>query len=236
MTCQVMPSLGPYVLGAADTEKRQFIEGHIADCLICQDELLRLAPLPGLLSRLPADMVPEGAPADRIVVPPAPRGAQRRPGPRLRARPWRAAAAFAAAAAVGLAGGFALAHRDTGRPPPPPTITFSGVNPASHVQATAALTATSWGTSIELVLRGVPLNVQCRLVAHSRGGGTEVTGMWSAWKEGPFSVPASAAWKPSDITSLQVVSATGSLVTMASAADAAGSRASPHAGQKAQRA
>lgn len=224
MTCLVMLSLGPYVLGAADAEERRFIESHLADCGVCRDELLRLAPLPGLLARLPAGMVPAGAAPDGMPEQPAPAGRG------ARAWPWRAAA-VAAAAAVGLAGGFWLAPQAASPRPATPTLTFSGVNSATHIQATAALTATSWGTSIELVLRGVPLNVQCRLVAHSRGGGTEVTGMWNAWKNGQFSVPASAAWRPSDITSLQVVSAAGSLVTMTPAASAAGSAALPRTGQ-----
>ncbi|HEY2577611.1 MAG TPA: hypothetical protein VGI74_14990 [Streptosporangiaceae bacterium] len=148
-----------------------------------------------------------------------------------RAWRWRAAAAVAAAAAVGLAGGLWFAPQAASPRPGTPTVTFSGVNSATHIQATAALTATSWGTSIELVIRGVPLNVQCRLVAHSRGGGTEVTGMWDAWKDGQFSVPASVAWRPSDIASLQVVTAAGSLVTMSSAASTAGFGASSPTGR-----
>ncbi|HEY2577240.1 MAG TPA: hypothetical protein VGI74_13120 [Streptosporangiaceae bacterium] len=153
---------------------------------------------------------------------PARRGTRLQPGPQARRRPWWAAA-VAAAAAIGLAGGFWFAPRQADPQPPAATVIFSGANPVSHVQATAALTATSWGTSIELELHGVPLYVQCRLVAHSRGGGTEVTGMWSSWSDGSFSVPASAAWLPSDITSLQVVTAAGSLVTMTSARSAADS-------------
>jgi hypothetical protein len=85
------------------------------------------------------------------------------------------------------------------------------------VHATARLLATSWGTSIRLTVSGVPLNVRCRLVVRSIAGGTETTGLWEAWREGPIMVPASAAWRPSDIASLAVVAGTRTLVTMSSA-------------------
>jgi len=80
------------------------------------------------------------------------------------------------------------------------------------VTATAALTATSWGTRIELRVSGLPRNVRCRLIVRSRDGGTEITGYWDAWGSGPVSIPASAAWGPSAIASLQVATATKLLV------------------------
>jgi hypothetical protein len=86
-----------------------------------------------------------------------------------------------------------------------------------HVSATAALTATSWGTSIQLRLRGLPLNVPCRLIVHSRTGASEVSGVWDAWSDGPISVPASAGWRPADISSLEVATAAKTLVTISAA-------------------
>jgi hypothetical protein len=84
-----------------------------------------------------------------------------------------------------------------------------------HVSATAVLTATSWGTSIQLRVRGAPLNVPCRLIARSRAGATEVTGVWDAWRDGPITVPASVGWRPSDIASLRVATTAKTLVTIA---------------------
>jgi hypothetical protein len=95
-----------------------------------------------------------------------------------------------------------------------PAITVSGANPATHVRATVSLTGTSWGTSIQLVASGLPLNVPCRLIVHSRSGGTEVTGVWDAWSEGSVTIPASAGWRPGDIASLQVATAAKTLVTI----------------------
>jgi hypothetical protein len=132
---------------------------------------------------------------------------------RRSSRTWRAAAMAASVAAIaGSAGGFWLAPRAAGHRPA--TVTLSGANPALHVNATAALTATSWGTSIELRVDGLPLNVPCRLIVRSRAGATEITGVWDAWRTGPVTVPASAGWLPSDIASLQVATTTRNLVTI----------------------
>jgi hypothetical protein len=52
MTCPRTVALGAYVLGALEREDRATLEAHLETCAICRAELDRLAPLPGLLSRL----------------------------------------------------------------------------------------------------------------------------------------------------------------------------------------
>ena len=231
MSCQMMMSLGVYVLGAADAGERARVEAHLPGCPACQAELMRLVPLPGLLAGVPADLRPEGKlPGEDAgrAAPARTRGRPHRRRPvvavapaRTGARPdrrWRVAAVAASAAAVaGAAGGLWLAPTGTGTAPRPATVTLSGANPAIRVTATAALSATSWGTSIQLHLRGLPLNVPCRLIVHSRTGATEVTGVWDAWSDGPISVPASADWRPSDIASLEVATPARTLVTISAA-------------------
>ena len=209
MSCLMMMSLGVYVLGAATGAERARVEAHLPGCPACQAELMKLAPLPGLLAGLPGDKQAEPGPPGRTARQPA------RAGTRIRtARRWRPiAAAACVAAAAGTAGGIWLTA--TGTAPRPATVTLSGTNPASHVSATAVLTATSWGTSIQLRVRGAPLNVPCRLIARSRAGGTEVTGVWDAWRDGPITVPASIGWRPSDIASLQVATTAKTLLTIA---------------------
>jgi hypothetical protein len=204
MTCQMMMSLGIYVLGAADAPERERVEAHLRGCPACRAELARLTPLPGLLARVPDDML-----ADRRH-PGAVGPAVRLGRPKVQRR--RTAAAVCAAAAAGLAAGWWLAPAAAGQPPA--TVMLSAANPATHVSATAALTATSWGTSIQLRLRGLPLNVECHLIVRSRTGAVEVGGIWDAWRVGPVSIPASAGWLPSDIVSLQVATADKTLVTM----------------------
>jgi anti-sigma factor RsiW len=56
MTCQTAVSLGVYVLGAADASERLRVEAHLPGCAACRAELARLAPLPGLLARVPPDL------------------------------------------------------------------------------------------------------------------------------------------------------------------------------------
>jgi len=213
MTCQMMMSLGVYVLGAADATERARVEAHLPGCSVCQAELMRLAPLPGLLADVPSDRRPEGKVPSEAAGQAAPARTRGRPD-----RRWRVAAVAASVAAVaGAAGGFWLAPAGAGAARRPATVTLSGANPAMRVSATAALTATSWGTSIRLSLRGLPLNVPCRLIVHSRAGATEVTGVWDAWSDGPISVPASADWRVSDIASLEVATPAKTLVMISAA-------------------
>jgi hypothetical protein len=205
MTCQMMMSLGVYVLGAADAPERERVEAHLRGCRQCRAELARLKPLPGLLARVPDDML-----ASRRQ--PAAVGSAARARRRAVHRRWRTGAAVCAAAAAGVAGGWWLAPTGAGQPPA--TVTLSAANPATHVSATAALTATSWGTSIQLRLSGLPLNVECHLIVRSRTGAAEVAGFWDAWRAGPETIPASAGWLPSGIASLQIATADKTLVTM----------------------
>ena len=208
MSCLMMMSLGVYVLGAADGAERARVEAHLPGCPACQAELMKLAPLPGMLAGVPDDMRAQPDPPARTVKRPAHAGTRIRP-----ARRWPAiAAAACVAAAAGTAGGIWLTATDTA--PRPATVTLSATNPATHVNATAVLTPTSWGTSIQLRIRGAPLNVPCRLIARSRAGTTEITGVWDAWRDGPITVPASVGLRPSDIASLQVATTAKTLVTI----------------------
>jgi hypothetical protein len=222
MTCPITVRLGVYALGAADAAERVLVETHLATCQECRAELARLRPLPGLLARVPADLL-------RACPPPA-RLHRRAPVTRItRARNarspagrWRNVAGVAAAAVLGAAAGFWLAQPGASQPGPngvtassrPATITLSGANPVTHVRVTVTLTGTSWGTRIRLLAWGVPLNQPCRLIVRSRTGGTEVTGAWDAWRAGPISVPASAAWRPADIATLQVATPSRNLLTL----------------------
>jgi Putative zinc-finger len=66
MSCPRTVALGAYVLGALEREERTELEAHLETCFICREELDRLAPLPGLLSRLTieqADVLDAGKPA-----------------------------------------------------------------------------------------------------------------------------------------------------------------------------
>jgi hypothetical protein len=225
MTCTMMMSLGVYVLGAADTAERQRLEAHLPACPACRAELTRLAPLPGLLAGIPESMRDTARSPGRQAGSPgrqagSPGRQARRPARTLRPGGTRlrwAAGAAACLAAAAVTAGFWLS---SGGGHHVAALTLAGANPATHVSATATLTATSWGTSIQLQVSGLPENVECRLVVRSRTGRTEVTGVWDAWQNGPVSIPASASWRPSDIASLQVTTTTRNLVTISAGAPA----------------
>lgn len=204
MTCPITVRLGVYALGAADAAERVLVESHLPACRECQAELAHLEPLPGLLARVPPHLIQ----AD-----PMPQNA------RLPARSWRRLAGAAAAAAIAVAGGYWLAQQAASQPAAkrPAAIRLSGTNPVTHVRVTMTLTRTSWGTSIRVLAWGLPLDQPCRLIVRSRTGRTEVAGAWDAWRSGPISVPASAAWRPADISSLRVATATKNLVTVTAA-------------------
>ena len=132
MTCQTAVSLGVYVLGAADTSERLRVEAHLPGCAACRAELARLAPLPGLLARVPPDLRPAApVPAESSLAAPgpvaAPAGARRGPFRRVpapgRPRPprprWAAALSAVAAAVAGLAGGYLLAPHGASQLPRP---------------------------------------------------------------------------------------------------------------------
>jgi len=236
VTCPMAMHLGVYALGSADAAEKRLVEAHLTGCAACRAELAHLAPLEGLLARLPAEMLPDllldGIPPVRVGPAAAHRHASSlrapdRPrhyfgGQRSAAhahRPARArrvvSTAAATATAAGLAGGFWLMSGTTGAVPPPADRTVSAADPATHVRATAALTGTAWGTSLQVVADGLPRNQVCWLVIHSRTGKTEVSAYWDEWSHGPVSVRASSPWKPSDISSVEVVTGAGVLLTIA---------------------
>ena len=220
MTCPVTVRLGVYALGAADQAERLMVESHLPRCLTCQAELAQLEPLPGLLARVPPGLLHDDPspvrprPASARPSPPAapPAGNARRPAGR-----WRTGLGVAAAAVLVAAGGIWLAQPGATGPAhtaQSAALTLSSANPVTHVRVRATLTRTSWGTLIQLVAWGLPLNQPCRLIVRSRAGSTEVAGSWSAWRAGPVRVPASAAWRLGDIASLQVATPSRTLVTV----------------------
>jgi hypothetical protein len=223
MTCPITVRLGVYAIGAADAAERMLVESHLTTCPECRAELACLQPLPRLLARVPSSLVQAGSmPAGLHTHSPLARIAQRGKPPagnsrdaRAPARIWRSVIGVAAAAAAAAAG-YSLAQPGTSQPAarPPASITLSSADPVTHVRVTVTLTGTSWGTSIRLLVWGLPLNQPCRLIVRSLADGTEVAGAWDAWRAGPISVPASAAWRPADISSLQVATMSQNLVTV----------------------
>jgi hypothetical protein len=212
MTCPMMMSLGVYVLGAAGHAERRRLEAHLPGCRECLAELRRLAPLPGLLAGIPESVRAVPQAPGRRAAPPRQAPAHGRTRRHL-------AVAAAACLAAGVAGGVWLSSGSGERQAT--MLTFAGTDSVTRVSATATVTATSWGSSIQLQVSGLPENVECRLVVRSAAGRTEVSGAWDAWAKGPVSIPGSASWLPSDIASLEVTTSAERLVTMSASHPAA---------------
>jgi hypothetical protein len=234
MTCPRTVALGAYVLGALEREERARLEAHLETCATCRAELDRLAPLPGLLSRLtldeakaletaepgPAPLDPAKAdsaetagPLERALQPE--RGYSAAPlehalfavaRKRRRSRLMRAVAAAAALviAAVVLVGG-PLLDDDGGDGPAPLTAAASDLQTGVH--GTAELTREPWGTRVELSLAGVRPGERCRLVVRSEGGRSEVAAQWRAGYLGTAEVPGAVSIPADRLASLDVVTA-----------------------------
>ena len=231
MTCPRTVALGAYVLGALERDERAGLEAHLETCEICRQELDRLAPLPGLLSRLTLDEAEvldaaDPAPADPALTPrglavaEAPRSAATASSApleralvevargRRRSRRARAVGLVAAVtlAAVAVAGGLLLT-RDEGGAPGPAPLTASASDLRTGVRGSAELTREQWGTRVELSLAGVRPGERCRLVARAEGGRSEVAANWRAGYLGTAEVPGAVAIPADRLASLDVVTA-----------------------------
>ncbi|MBB3043515.1 anti-sigma factor family protein [Nocardioides soli] len=160
--CEFAHDDGAYVLGALPPADRLAFERHLATCPECARSVGRLAGLPGLLSRVPLDVLesapaPEPLPATLL---PALLDEVRR-GERRRRRlvGLAAAAAVAAIAGASVVAVGALDHDGAG----PQAVPSSAVStaPAQEMTplaegndtATVALTPVAWGTRLDLECR-----------------------------------------------------------------------------------
>jgi hypothetical protein len=229
MTCRQTTSLGAYLLGALDPAERSGFEDHLTTCSTCKAELLRLAPLPGLLQRLtPADYeaieagdeVPDWPlefPMEIDLVDPPlmfdEPGEPPRPG-------WlrRNGRALVAAAAVFLlaVGGFVMF-----RVPEPDTtvvavapVTWAATDPATGVSGKVDLIKRGWGTELHLSMEQVPEGRKlCHMIVYSRDGNSEIAGQWTAGTYRNLkSAPGSTSIQLNDIDRIEITAAGGVLV------------------------
>lgn len=238
--CQESVSLGAYLLGALEPEERRELERHIAGCRHCQDELVAMAPLPGLLRHTAFEELPESAaaaesfspptaphttppttpPAGPVGAPAAVSGAVELPLPVLpaqhrRRRPGARALAGAGLALAAVVGGtvvYATVARDRPAAAPVAAATWSATDPTTHVSATAAVFPETWGTEFQLRLGGLPADITCHLVVLGKGGTDETAGTWGSGYSATATVPASTSISPAQISGLAVVDGAGTVL------------------------
>jgi hypothetical protein len=228
MSCQHMMTLGVYLLGALDPKERSAFEAHLSFCEICRGELVRLAPLPGLLNQISpedfADNLPptgvegmsgmtvvvraqqltEPVPLPRLPVEPPDIPAlapPRRPG-RSR-RFWRSLAAAAAVVILGIGAVFgwqALRHEE--QPPQAAGVVWSTTAPDGASSVEARLVDHEWGTEIQSKIHGLPPGRKCYLFVYDHYGNREVAGWWGTDHDPNIEIPASTSIMRSKINRL----------------------------------
>lgn len=235
MTCSQTSTLGVYLLGALEPEERSTFESHLYGCDICRAELVRLAPLPGLLNQITVadfeDTVEEPVPplepvGDEEEVPAVaelpplveydttdtPQEPDTPKVRRLRRRYWQIATA--AAAVVVLTIGGILGYQalwGTGANEPR-TVTWSATNPVTGASAKVELTEREWGTEVKVWMDHLPAGRECRLVVKAKypyhqkpEPYYEVAGWWGTGQDARDQIPGSTSIEIEDINRLEVM-------------------------------
>jgi hypothetical protein len=197
VSCSHLTSVGAYVLGALDPADRADFEDHLAGCETCKAELLRMAPLPGLLHRISVEDFEDQPPIEPVAaIVELPRERPKR----------RRLLVLAAAAAVVIALGVGTifitrAQRD----PDPVPVAWSATNSTSGVGADVALTDRAWGTEVRITLHDIPPGKPCKLVVVARDGTREIAGWWSTSYVPGEAIPGSTSIDLTHIASVKVV-------------------------------
>ncbi|SDG35603.1 Putative zinc-finger [Lentzea fradiae] len=194
MSCPHTVEVGAYLFGSLDLAERAVFERHLGDCAGCQAELLRLAPLPGLLGRLTLDDVENLD--DLPAVPPKPR------------RRGRVALVAAAVLVVGAVVGGVLFLQ------PPPGPTWAARDPGTGVGGEVSLVSRSWGTEMWFELGDVTPGARCKVVVFDRRGQRETGGWWGTPHGSGERVPGATSFRVDEIDRLEVSDETGLLVTL----------------------
>jgi anti-sigma factor RsiW len=209
--------LGALVLGSLPADERARVETHLAGCEECCAELAELAPLPGLLHRVPeADVLRSAAGSSASAEPavdlvPAVVALADRALREHRARRHRrwAVAGIAATVLGGVAVGTgALLAGTPGHDAVPAPVVVRANDPATGVRAQVTLRSSPGGTDLALRLTGVPAGEECRLVA-SAGDERDVTASWDATYDGEATFTGSTRFTVDEIDLLVIETPAG---------------------------
>lgn len=224
MSCDRHEWDAAYVLGSLSPAERTDFERHLTTCKDCARAVRELAGLPGLLSRVPVDVLE--SPPETSAVPPtllpslvaATRHDQRR---RTRRTLLAAAAAVvvvgagSAAAASVLTDGNGDGDR-TSTAAPAPTAERLRLMPVGHGSSTGwvSLTEVDWGTRLDLDCEydspyGGHAAYAYTLVVTTTDGDTQQVAAWKAIPGRSLHVTGASSAVPDDIATVEVVGADG---------------------------
>ena len=227
MTCELAHSDAAYVLGSLSPTERLAYERHLPGCSECRRSVAQLAGLPGLLARVPADVLEDPAPEDPLpeTVLPALVATVRREQQRRRLVLLVGAAA---AVAVVAAGAMAVQDaRDDGQtqqavassgPSTAPAVPMAVVH-ADGVRADVSLTKVGWGTRVDLTCTyggredasdyGTAGGARFALFIETRDGRTEQVASWLALPGKTLHMPGATATALEDIGAVEIRTSTG---------------------------
>lgn len=223
MSCGFEHADGAYVLGALSPEDRVAFERHLSGCESCARSVRELAGLPGLLSRVPAEVLdPEHQPppVPDTLLPTLIRRAKR-----TRRRRALATAGLVAAAVLVTAGvvGVAVSRHDT-PPAAAPTVGPTTAAPrafervgSEQMSGWVSLTKVGWGTRLDLTCSYAAEEdeaydaggVGYTMVVTRTDGGTEQVGSWRGLPGRTVHVSAATSAEPAEIASVEVRTAGG---------------------------
>lgn len=222
---------GAYVLGALSPEERLAFERHLPGCATCSTSLRELAGLPGLLARVPEDVLAGAAPSTPVPDTLLP-GVLHRARRRQRRQAWVTAGLVAAGLVIG-AGGAAAVLRAGDEPPPatagptsPPSVGSAAASQplrpvgAEPISAWVSMTEVRWGTKLELTCRyaargeGYPHHRMPRyaMFVTRANGRAEQVASWRALPGRTMHLSAATAAGRADIADVDVRTSDGHTV------------------------
>jgi hypothetical protein len=210
---------GAYVLGALSPEERVAFERHVSGCDDCARSVRELAGLPGLLARVPIEVVDpdqEPLPVPETLLP----ALVRRVRTSQRRRTWitTGLVAAAAAVAVGAVGVATLGGDDKGPPVASPSVTTAApvhLNPigSGAISGWLSMTQVGWGTRLDLTCSyAVPGSdayhdqappTYTMYVMHSDGTAEQVAS-WKALPGKTMHLQAATSANTADISDVEV--------------------------------
>ena len=189
-----------YVLGALDPDERAAFEAHLMTCAECAARVREINTLPGLLAGIDeGDLIDD--PMPETLLPSLLRAASRQ---RRRQRFFVGSLAAVAAACVTA---LIVALWPSSTPAAPARREFVPVA-QSPVTASATLTATSWGTAIDVRCHYLNSNVyqssRYALVVYDRSGKAHRLGDWKLPPARNIDYEAGTALTPGQISKVEI--------------------------------
>lgn len=226
VTCPFSTFDGAYVLGSLAAAARAEYEHHLTGCAECSRAVRELAGMPGLLARVPADVLEQledRPPVPETLLPGLVTAARRD----QRRRSVRSALAAAAAVAV-VAGGSAaivMSRDDDGSPtaaPSAPAETTEPRQPLTQVgdgssTGWVSLTEVPWGTRLDLTCEyetpyGADATWTYAMVVRTTDGRVEQVASWLGIPGLELHIRGATAASPDDIAAIEVRDAAGDAV------------------------